>query len=66
MHTESSEDVLADINKSPALVTLYMKDGTVRAVMSGDKEQIKIMVESVNEYLNIGDSPFNFHPVGEA
>jgi hypothetical protein len=63
---ESPEDVLAEISKSPALVTLYMKDGTVRAVLSGDKELIKVMIESVNDYLNIGDSPFNFHPIGEA
>ena len=63
---ESSEDVLADISKSSSLVTLYMKDGTVRAVFSGDKEEIKIMIDSVAFHLNAQNEPFGFGVVGEA
>ena len=63
---EDRENVIKDIEKSPAVATLYIKDGIVRAVLTGDKRYIKKMVESVNEYLKEEDSPLKFNPIGEA
>jgi hypothetical protein len=62
----NEEEVMKDVNDSPSLITIYMKDNTVRSIFNGDEKDIEMMVETVYNYFKKKRQPFKFNPVGEA
>jgi hypothetical protein len=39
----NEEEVMKDVNDSPSLITIYMKDNTVRSIFNGDEKDIEMM-----------------------
>jgi hypothetical protein len=66
MNITNEEEVMKDVNDSPSLITIYMKDNTVRSIFNGDEKDIEMMVETVYDYFKKKRQPFKFNPVGEA
>jgi hypothetical protein len=66
MNITNEEEVMKDVNDSPSLITIYMKDNTVRSIFNGDEKDIEMMVETVYNYFKKKRQPFKFNPVGEA
>jgi len=66
MNMTNEEEVMKDVNDSPSLITIYMKDNTVRSIFNGDEKDIEMMVETVYDYFKKKRQPFKFNPVGEA
>jgi hypothetical protein len=66
MNMTNEEEVMKDVNDSPSLITIYMKDNTVRSIFNGDEKDIEMMVETVYNYFKKKRQPFKFNPVGEA
>jgi hypothetical protein len=66
MNITNEEEVMKDVNDSPSLITIYMKDNTVRSIFNGDEKDIEMMVETVYDYFKKKRQPFKFNPIGEA
>jgi hypothetical protein len=66
MNITNEEEVMKDVNDSPSLITIYMKDNTVRSIFNGEEKDIEMMVETVYNYFKKKRQPFKFNPIGEA
>ena len=58
MNMTNEEEVMKDVNDSPSLITIYMKDNTVRSIFNGDEKDIEMMVETVYNYFKKKKQPF--------